>query len=270
MPRPSHAARGFLGPLIGPLIGVVHMLPLPGSPGYGGSIRKVAARAVSDAKSYAKGGADALIIENFGDAPFLKGALPAEVVAAFAICAQAVKDAVELPLGINALRNDARSALGVACAVDAQFVRVNVLAGVVATDQGIIEGCAAELLRLRAALGLDTRIAADVHVKHGRTLHADAVGPAAKDLIARAGADAVIVTGAATGSAAAIEEVEAVRGAIGNAPLLVGSGVTEANAADMLAVADGLIVGTSLKRGGRTIAAVDPKRVERLARIVHA
>lgn len=264
MPRTPTAARGFPGPLIG----VVHLLPLPGSPGYA-RLATVRKRAVDDARAYALGGADAVIIENFGDAPFLKGSLPAETVAAFALCAHAVSEAIDLPLGINALRNDARAALGIAGAVGATFIRVNVHAGVVATDQGLIEGQAADTVRLRGALNLATRIAADVFVKHGRTLHADTIGPAAKDLVGRAGADAVIVTGPATGSAAALEEVAEVRAAIGRTPLLVGSGVTEKNAAELMAIADGLIVGTSLKRGGRTAAAVDPKRVERLARLIH-
>ncbi|MHC4730305.1 MAG: BtpA/SgcQ family protein, partial [Planctomycetota bacterium] len=157
----------------GPVVGVVHLLPLPGSPGYGGSMRKVIGRAVKDAEAYAGGGVHALIVENYGDAPFLKDHLPPETVAALTRCAAAVRDAVALPLGINALRNDARAALGIAVAVGASFVRVNVHTGVVATDQGLVEGRAAETLRVRAALGAEAvKIVADAHVKHGRPLYA--------------------------------------------------------------------------------------------------
>ncbi|MCK6461145.1 MAG: phosphorybosylanthranilate isomerase, partial [Planctomycetes bacterium] len=101
MPR-AHAVPG-------PVIGVVHLLPLPGSPRYGGSMAAVLRRAVSDARAYERGGADAVVVENYGDAPFFKEALPAEAVAALACAAAAVRDAVRLPLGINALRNDARA-----------------------------------------------------------------------------------------------------------------------------------------------------------------
>ncbi|MHC4953139.1 MAG: BtpA/SgcQ family protein [Planctomycetota bacterium] len=251
----------------GPVIGVVHLLPLPGSPGFSGRLERAVERAVADATAYARGGAHALVVENFGDSPFLRSNLPPEATAAFTLCARAVAEAVDLPLGINALRNDARAALGIAGAVGAAFIRVNVHAGVVATDQGLIEGSAAETLRTRAALRMKTKIAADVHVKHGRPLHSDDIGSAAEDLLARAHADAVIVTGPATGRATAMADVEAVRAAIGRGVLLVGSGLDETNVADVLKVADGVIVGTALKKGRRTTAPVDQARVKRF---VHA
>lgn len=262
MPR-AHAVPG-------PVIGVVHLLPLPGSPRYGGSMAEVVRRAVADAKAYERGGADAVVVENYGDAPFFKEALPAEAVAALACAAAAVRDAVDLPLGVNALRNDARAALGVAAAAGAAFVRVNVHAGVCATDQGLVEGRAAETLRVRRLLGADVAIAADVHVKHGKPLGAGTIGEAARDLVLRAGADAVIVSGAATGTATDVADLRAVRAALPRGFLLAGSGVTAGTVAGILAVADAVIVGTSLKRGGRTEAPVDPARVARLTRAARA
>ena len=247
----------------GPVLGVVHLLPLPGSPTPAASLAKAVDRAVADARAYAKGGASALIIENFGDSPFGKGALPPETVAAFTLCAEAVRGAVSLPLGINALRNDARAALGIAHAVGAELIRVNVHAGVVATDQGLIEGGAGETIRLRTALRSKVGIAADVHVKHGRTLHSDSIGSAARDLVARAHADAIIVSGSGTGQATAMSDLEEVRDSIGRKPLLVGSGATADNVGDLLSVADAVIVGTSLKKAGRTTNPVDPARVAR-------
>jgi len=252
--------------LPGPVIGVVHLLPLPGSPGYGGSMARILDRAVRDARAYARGGADALVVENYGDAPFFKEALPPETVAALACSAAAVRDAADLPLGVNALRNDARASLGVAAAVGAAFVRVNVHAGVWATDQGLIEGRAAETLRLRRLLGAEVAIAADVHVKHGAALFAAGIGEAARDLKERAGADAIIVSGAATGAATGLADLRAVRAALPRAYLLAGSGVRADTVAEILAIADAVIVGTALKRGGRTTAPVDPARVLRFTR----
>ena len=251
----------------GPLIGVIHLLPLPGSPGFRRGMADVLERAQSDARAYAKGGMDAIIVENYGDAPFEKEDLAPEVIAAMALCADAVRKATGLPLGINALRNDALAALGIAATCGAQFIRVNVHAGVVATDQGLIEGRAAETLRQRAALRSRVLIAADAHVKHGQTLHAPDLGQCASDLAGRAGADAVIVTGAATGQTTSLGDLRTARQALGRAKtLLAGSGVTAENVSDVLEIANGVIVGTALKKAGRTKNPVDPARVERFVR----
>ena len=223
-------------------------------------------RAVADARAYADGGMDAIIVENYGDAPFEKERLAPATVAALALCADAVRRAVRIPLGINALRNDARSALGVATAAGAEFVRINVHAGVVATDQGIVEGQAAATLRERATLKSRVKIAADVHVKHGRPLHSDDIGSAAADLVERAGADAVIVTGSGTGETTALEDLQMVRRAVGRKTLLAGSGVTVSTVEAVLSIADGVIVGTALKKSGRTKNPVDSARVKRFVR----
>ena len=247
----------------GPVVGVVHLLPLPGSPGYGGAMDAILERAVADATAYARGGAHGIVIENYGDAPFFKDRLPPESVAALARVAASVSDAVSLPFGINALRNDARAALGIAAATGASFIRVNVHAGVVATDQGLLEGNAAETLRARAALGTDVRIFADVHVKHGRTLHCEDLGAAARDLCGRAGADAVIVSGAATGAPTDLADLRTVRAALPDAYVMAGSGVTEETLEPTLELANAVIVGTALKRNGKTREPVDLDRVRR-------
>jgi len=245
------------------VIGVVHLLPLPGSPRFGGDLGAVVARARRDAVAYARGGADALLVENYGDAPFFKESVPPETIAAMTRCALAVREAVKLPLGLNVLRNDARAALAVALAAGGAFVRVNVLAGLVATDQGLIEGRAAEVARARALLAPHVAILADAMVKHATTLHADSAAAAARDLVGRAGADAVILSGAATGAAVDAERLREVRAALPDAAIYVGSGATAATVGALLGSADGVIVGTSLKRGGRTGNEVDPARVRR-------
>jgi len=230
----------------------------------------VLARAVKDAQAYAEGGASAVIVENYGDTPFLKEELPPETVAALALCTGAVREALSLPVGVNALRNDARAALGVAAATGAAFIRINVHAGLVATDQGIVEGRAAATLRHRRALGAQVKIVADVQVKHSRPLFAESVVQAARDLWERSGADALVLSGTATGAPTSLEELIEVRKALPRALLLAGSGVTLETVDEVLAHADAVIVGTALKRGGKTSAPVDPGRVARFVKAARA
>lgn len=251
-------------------LGVIHLLPLPGSPRWAGSMDAVLDRAAADARAYAEGGADAVVIENFGDVPFTAGAVPPETVAAMAVAAAAVRAVVPLPFGFNVLRNDARAALGLCAAAGGRFLRVNVHAGAMLTDQGVIEGRAFETLRVRQALCPAVKILADVQVKHAVPLAPQDPGQAARDTLERGLADALIVTGPGTGLPADEAVLRRVRAACPDAVLLVGSGVTADNAAALLAVADGVIVGSSLKRGGDVRGPVDPDKVRRLAEVVTA
>ena len=181
-----------------------------------------------------------------------------------AVVAGEVRRATSIPMGINVLRNDSRAALGLAAILGAPFIRVNVLLGAMITDQGIVQGQAHHLLRRRSALGASTRIFADVMVKHARPLMQQDVKLAAKELIGRGLADALIVTGQATGSHPQMAELKEVKGAVEDAPVLVGSGVNPENVAKMLAVADGAIVGTALKKDEQTENEVDIQRVKAL------
>jgi len=158
------------------------------------------------------------------------------------------------------------AAMAVAAAAGLDFIRVNVLSGAVATDQGVIEGRAADLLRLRARLAPSVRIFADVRVKHARPLAPRPLQQEVHDLVQRGGADAVIVSGEGTGLHVDPEELEQVRAAAGDAPVLIGSGAATENIARLLAFADGAIVGTSIKRGQRTTAPVDRRRAETFLR----
>jgi membrane complex biogenesis BtpA family protein len=248
------------------LIGVLHLPPLPGSPGWAGSMAELHSWVLADAQAFLAGGADGLVVENFGDKPFFADTVPAATVAAMAVlAAMVVERAQGLPVGINVLRNDAAAALAVAAASGASFVRVNVLSGAMLTDQGLIQGRAAELLRLKRQLGLtDVAIFADVLVKHAYSLAPQPIAEAVEDTLQRAGADGVIVSGVATGVAPSQIDLEQARGAAAMAPLLVGSGCTEANAALLLNHADGVIVASSLKRDGVLANPVDPQRVRQL------
>lgn len=248
-----------------PVIGMVHLPPLPGSPGFTGDWPGLIAAAVRDARALADGGIDGIMLENFGDVPFYKDRVPAETVAAITRAAAAVRDAVDLPLGINVLRNDGLSAMGIAVAVGAAFIRVNVLSGAAVTDQGVIEGRAAELARLRVSLaGQSIRVFADVRVKHAAPLAERPLEDEVEELLHRAGADAVIASGTGTGKPTDVEHLACVKQAAGQSAVFVGSGAGLDSAAELLCHADGLIVGTALKEGGRVDRPVDPARVKAL------
>ena len=246
-----------------PLFGMIHLAALPGAPLFGGSLDAVIDAALADAHALAEGGCDGMVLENFGDRPFFKDGVPAETVAAMARVVAEVAREVALPFGVNVLRNDARSALAIAAATGAAFIRVNVHTGAMLTDQGIIEGRAAETLRRRAVLAPHVLIFADHMVKHATPLVDLDEEQAARDLQQRGRADAIIVSGRETGAEPDRERFARVRAAV-DVPLLVGSGLTEANA-EAFRDADGAIAGTSIKRDGRVEAPVDAARVARLA-----
>ena len=256
-----------------PVIGMVHLPPLPGAPKAptaGKRAMKAAVdRAVSDARALDSGGIDGIMIENFGDAPFYPDDVPKSVVAGITRTAAAVDAATGLPLGINVLRNDAEAAVSVAAAVGADYVRVNVHTGARVTDQGIVEGRAHETLRLRERLGVDVGVFADTDVKHSAPLTAEGyTAESFADTAERGLADAVIASGRGTGEAIdgeALETVVAERESHGlDTPVLVGSGVRADTIGEVLTVADGAIVGTALKQGGETTAPVDESRVAEL------
>ncbi|RBI58831.1 phosphorybosylanthranilate isomerase [halophilic archaeon] len=251
-----------------PVVGMIHLPALPGAPEFSGDFDALLKRALADARELEAGGADAVLVENFGDAPFYPDEVPRHVVASMTRVATEIRRAVELPLGVNVLRNDAAAALSVATAANADFVRVNVHAGARVTDQGVVEGRAHETLRLRETLDSDVAILADVAVKHSAPLAERPVEELVAETLERGKADGLVVSGPGTGRAVDANLLEAVvarRDDLGaDAPVLVGSGVTAGNVADLLAVADGAIVGTALKEGGETTNRVDRERVATL------
>ncbi len=249
-----------------PIVGMVHLLPLPGAPGWGGSLAPVRERALTDARSLADGGVHGSLVENFLDAPFYPDAVPAETVAAMAVIVAEVVHAAHVPVGVNVLRNDVAAALAIAAATGARFVRVNVHTGVMLADQGWLEGRAHETIRLRARLfpADPPAILADVLVKHAVPPAALDLAQTARDTWHRGLADALIVSGEETGAPTDAARVERVKAAVPDAPVWIGSGLTPANAPSLLAVADGAIVGSVLARGGRAGSGIDPERVERL------
>lgn len=247
------------------LIGVVHLPATPGAPGFSGSFGAVVEEAVRDARALATGGCDGIIVENFGDAPFFQGEVPPETIAGLALAVQAVREVAEgAAVGVNVLRNDVRAALGIAAVTDSSFVRVNVHTGAMVTDQGLIQGEAAATVRERERLCPAVQIFADVHVKHAAPLAPSSIEESAVETLGRGRADAVILSGVATGAPVDCAELARVRERAAGARILIGSGLTAENADSLLAFADGAIVGTYLKRDGVLANPVDAERVKRL------
>jgi uncharacterized protein len=251
-----------------PVIGVVHLLPLPTSPRWGGSLKAVIDRAEQEMTALASGGVDGVIIENFFDAPFTKDRVDPAVVSAMTLIVQRLMNLVTLPVGINVLRNDAQSAIAIATCVHAHFIRVNVLTGVMATDQGLIEGQAHQLLRYRRELGSDVKILADVLVKHARPLCSPNLTTAVQETIERGLADGVILSGWATGSPPPLEDLELASAAANGTPVFIGSGANWENISTLMQAADGVIVSSSLKRRGRIEQPIDPIRVSQFVEAV--
>jgi membrane complex biogenesis BtpA family protein len=250
------------------LIGVVHVGALPGTPGAREGVDAIVERAAEEARLYHAHGFHGVAIENMHDRPYLKGAVGPEIVAAMTAVGREVRRAMPLPLGVQVLAGANLEAMAVAAACGAAFIRAEGFVFAHVADEGIIESSAGRLLRYRRAIGADgVRVFADIKKKHAaHALTADV------DLLETAHAaelflvDGVIVTGIATGRAAAPAEVRAVAKAVG-VPTLVGSGITADNVGEY-AAADGYIVGSWLKKGGDWTEPLDPLRLGALARAV--
>jgi len=204
------------------------------------------------------------MVENFGDRPFFASRVPLETVVSMTRVLTELRSISKLPIGVNVLRNDGHAALAIAHAIGALFIRVNVLVGAMLTDQGVIEGEASSLLRKRKELCSDVAIFADHLVKHAVPLAPMDSRQLAKDLRFRGLADAIVISGKETGAPADPSAISRLRESI-DAPILVGSGVNEANAREF-SEADGVIVGTAIKKNGDVDQPVDVARAERVIR----
>jgi hypothetical protein len=248
-----------------PVWAVIHLPALPGAPEYRGDPDGPLRRALEDAAHLARAGFAGVVVENFGDAPFHATTVEPVVVASMARVVAAVRERhPEMRVAVNCLRNDALSALAIATACQADAIRVNVHVGAAVTDQGLIEGRAAEILRARRAWSATSvRVLADVAVKHAVPLATRSPSDEAADARARGRADALLITGRATGEAADPADVIELRDAVGDAPLIVASGVTAPSAPAWVERVDGAIVGSDLMHGGRAGAGIDPDRARR-------
>jgi uncharacterized protein len=249
-----------------PVIGMVHCWPLPGAPGYTGyGMDTIIDNALRDAHALAEGGCDGLIVENMWDIPFRAGPhIPPESIATHAVVARAVRQAVDLPMGINLVHNGGVSLLAIAVASGADFIRVCMFTGAGVWDAGEWdEGCAADLMRRRKELHAEhVKIIADVDKKH--SVRFPGIDLATHIEWTRFfGADALIVSGRMTGDAPDIGKVREAKAMAGDRPLLIGSGADERNIRAFMGVADGVIVGSSIKEGALCENPVDLERVRR-------
>lgn len=243
-----------------PIVGMVHLLPLQGSPAFRGDLPAIYERALREARYLQEAGLDAIIVENFGDEPYRIGEPdPAD----FALMAGIVRDLVRevsIPVGVNVQFNAWRAEMAIAQACGAAFVRIEVFVDTVISPQGIVLPCSADLLRYRRQLGAKVQIWADVQTKYTTNLVAQPLTQSAMDA-QDAGADALIVTGAGTGKATPLEAIAEVKRAV-SLPVLAGSGTTTGNVRNVLELADGIIVGSALKEGGVASNPVSPEAAQ--------
>ena len=247
-----------------PIIGMVHCWPMPGAPGYNGyGMQTIIDHAVADAKALIAGGCDGLIVENMWDIPFGAGAhIPPESIAAHAVVAAAIRAVCPLPMGINLVHNGGVALLGIALAARADFIRVCMFTGAGVWDAGSIdEGCAADLMRRRSELHAEhIKILADVDKKH--SVRFPGIDLATHIEWTRFfGADALIISGRMTGDAPDVAKVREAKHLAGDRPIIIGSGADARNIAAFMQVADGVIVGSSIKCGGDIAEPVDEARV---------
>ena len=249
--------------------GVVHLKSLPGSPENYLSLDEIIELAQEDVNNLVFGGVDGIIIENFGDTPFVKDDISKRTLASFTTVVENIEYDREIKVGINVLRNDGIAALSIAEATKADFVRINVLNNVMMfTDQGIIEGKAHEIAEFKNSLNKEIEIYADVFVKHAVPPEGSKIENHTEELIHRAGADVVIVTGDGTGHEINIEDLNKVRDIVPQGKLAIGSGVNEENIEDYTGLADILIVGTNFKVDQDVSKRVDQRSVEQLIRMI--
>lgn len=249
-----------------PLVGVIHVGALPGTPRSRVGVDELTEAAVREASVYREGGVDALMIENMHDVPYLRGSVGPEVVAAMAVVGRAVKSESKLPVGVQILAGANVEAVAVAHAAGLDYVRVEAYTFAHVADEGVIESSAAELLRFRRKIGADAvRVWADVKKKHAsHAITADvSLGETAAAVEFMLG-DAVIVSGNATGEPPRAADVREAKSHC-RLPVLLGSGVTVENVSEFYDTADGFIVGSYFKEGGLWSNAVERARVERLA-----
>lgn len=246
---------------------MIHVGALPGTPAGHEPLAQIVKRAAREAKVYQSAGIHGLMIENMHDTPYLKGGVGPEITAAMTAVARAVKTEAPLPIGIQILAGANREALAVALAAGLDFIRAEGFTFAHVADEGLMESCAADLLRYRREIGAErVRVWADVKKKHSsHAITSDVgIGSTAHAVEFMRG-DGVIVTGSFTGDAASLHELEEVKRAV-SLPVLLGSGVTTENLGDFFSLADGFIVGSEFKTDGSWQSDPDPGRIRAFLR----
>lgn len=254
-----------------PIIGMVHLAPLPGSPRHDGmSMKEIADKALADARLLRTAGVNGAIIENFGDVMFFKK-VPAETIAAMTYVSAIIAHEVPgLTLGMCVLQSDAIASMAIANTIGAKFIRVPYYTETYVVDTGLMDSIAAETLRYRKFLNADVKIFADVHIKHGYPISQRPIGEAAADTEHRGLADAILVTGIATGAKTKVDDVKEVKEAVKYTPVFVASGVDEKNLPLYKNYADGAILGTHIKFDEDTEAPIDPQKLSAFMKVARS
>jgi membrane complex biogenesis BtpA family protein len=252
-----------------PVIGVIHVGALPGTPRGSHSVAELVSSARREAEIYKEAGVDGVIIENMHDVPYLRGEVGPEIVAAMTAIGTEVKNACALPVGIQILAGANVEAMAVAHAAGLDFIRAEGYAYAHVADEGLIQSSAAKLLRFRKLIGAErVQIWADIKKKHAaHAITADVTLGETAETVEFMGADCVIVTGSATGKPPSVADVSEAKSRCG-LPVFLGSGITESNIAEFYHEADGFIIGSAFKLDGLWSNTIDPARVVSLMKAV--
>ena len=245
-----------------PVIGVIHVGALPGTPRSERSVTELVVAAREEAKLYNECGVHGIIVENMHDVPYLKSEVGPEIVAAMAVIGAEVKSECRLPVGVQILAGANIEAMAVAHAAGLDFIRAEGFAYAHVADEGLIEASAAKLLRYRKAIGAErVQVWADVKKKHSaHAITADVSLGQTAETVEFMGADCVIVTGSVTGEAPKVADVQEAK-ANCHLPIFLGSGISESNIEQFYNEADGFIIGSAFKVNALWSNTIDPARV---------
>jgi uncharacterized protein len=245
-----------------PIVGVIHVGALPGTPRSSQTVSELTAFARHEAQIYRETGVDGVIVENMHDVPYLRGEVGPEIVAALTAICVAVKSECGLPVGLQILAGANVEAMAVAHAAGLDFIRAEGYAYAHVADEGLIQASAAKLLRYRKMIGAErVQVWTDVKKKHAaHAITADVSIGETAETVEFMGADCVIVTGSATGRAPNIADVQEAKSHCG-LPVFLGSGISEHNVAEFYDHADGFIIGSAFKVDGLWSNTIDPARV---------
>ena len=252
-----------------PVIGVIHVGALPGTPNGTQGVAELVGSAIREARIYKDSSVDGVIIENMHDVPYLRGKVGPEIVAAMTAIATEVKNTCEVPLGIQILAGANIEAMAVAHAAGLDFIRAEGYAYAHVADEGLIQSSAAKLLRYRKLIGAErVQVWADVKKKHAaHAITADLTLGETAETVEFMGADCVVVTGSATGKAPSVADVKEAK-AHCHLPVFLGSGISESNIAEFYQEADGFIIGSAFKRDGLWSNTIDAARVASFVKAV--
>ena len=252
-----------------PIIGVIHVGALPGTPRNSQTVSELVIAARNEARVYRECGVDGMIIENMHDVPYLRGEVGPEIVAAMAVIGTEVKEAFALPVGIQILAGANIEAMAVAHAAGLDFIRAEGYAYAHVADEGLIQASAAKLLRYRRMIGATrVQVWADVKKKHSaHAITADVNLGVTAETVEFMGADCVIVTGNVTGEPPKIADVQEAK-SYSHLPVFLGSGISADNIAEFYEDADGFIIGSAFKVDGLWSNTVDPARVTKFMAVL--